>query len=93
MELRAEDWASFVNQPFVTLVVQIDKVLFPVRGQGRSVDGVAMVLGCDVAFASRQVERRDVVGTVTIFELDGSGSGGEGEKLMAETDAHDGDGG
>lgn len=50
-----------------------------------------MVLARDVAAAGCQVEGWDVVGAVTVLELDGSGAGGQCKQLVAETDAHDWD--
>jgi len=50
-----------------------------------------MVLGSDVALSGRQVQSRDVVGTVSVLELDGSGTSSKSKKLMAETDTHDWD--
>lgn len=76
---------------FVTGVVEVDKVLFPVARERGGVDGVTVVLAGNVASAGCQVEGWDVVGAVTVFELDGSGSGGQSEQLVAETDAHDWD--
>lgn len=48
-----------------------------------------MVLGRNLALSSRQVQSRDIVGTVSILQLNGSGTSCESEELMAETDTHD----
>ena len=55
MELRAENGPRIVDHAFVAGVVQIDEVFFPVGGESRSVDGVAMVLARDVAAPGREV--------------------------------------
>lgn len=44
-----------------------------------------------MAAARGEVEGGDVVGAVAVFEFDGAGAAGEGEELVAEADAHDGD--
>lgn len=76
---------------FVAGVVEVDEVFFPVARERGGIDGVAVVLTRDVATAGCQVEGRDVVGAVAVLELDGFGSGGQSEQLVAETDAHDRD--
>lgn len=91
MELGREDGSGLVEHAFVAAVVEVDKVLLEVAGQGAGVDGVAVVLAGDVALAGGQVKRRDVVGTVAVLELDGAGADGESEKLVAEANAHNGD--
>lgn len=50
-----------------------------------------MVLAGDVATSGCQVERWDVVSTVAVLELNGPRSGGQGEQLVSEADAHDRD--
>jgi hypothetical protein len=91
MELRAEDGAGGVDHPLVGAVVQVDEVLLEVVRQRGGIDCVPVVLGCDVALSRRAVERGDVVSAVAVFELDGAAPGCEGEELVAETDAEDGD--
>ena len=76
----------------VAAVVEVDEVLLPVAGEGSRVNGVAVVLAGDVALASGEVERGDVVRTVAVLQLDGAGASGEGQELVAEADTHDGDG-
>lgn len=44
-----------------------------------------------MALARGQVEGGNVVGAVAVLELDGLGADGQGEKLVAEADTHDGD--
>lgn len=75
----------------VALVVQVNKVRLPVRGQGRSVDGITVVLAGDVAATGAQVQSRDVVSPVTVLELDGAGTGSQSQQLVAQTDTEDGD--
>lgn len=76
---------------FVAGVVKVNKVLFPFARERGRVDGVAVVLARDMAATRCQVERWDVVGAVAVLELDGSGTGGQCEQLVPETDAHDRD--
>ena len=58
-----------MDDAFVAGIVQIYKVRLPVFGKCRSIDGVAMVLRCNVAPACGQVQSWDVVGTIAVFEL------------------------
>lgn len=51
MELGAEDGAGAVDDAFVGGVVEVDEVLFPVWREGAGVDGISVVLRCDVAAA------------------------------------------
>jgi len=71
MELRAEDGSGHVDDALVAAVVEVDKVLFPIPVQGRGVDGVAVVLRCDVAPPRCEIQRGDVVCTVAVFQFDG----------------------
>jgi hypothetical protein len=48
-----------------------------------------MVLGRDMALPSRQIQRRDIVSSVAILELDGTSTCGKSKQLVAETDTHD----
>lgn len=50
-----------------------------------------MVLTRDMAFARREVQRWDVVGSITIFQLDGFGANCQRNQLMAKANAHDWD--
>jgi hypothetical protein len=76
---------------FVGAIVQVHEVLFEFCGEGWSVDCVAVVLGRDMALSGCQVQSRDVMGAVTVLELDGSGTSCKSKELMAETDTHDWD--
>ena len=91
VELGREDGASLVDHALVAPIVEVDEVLLEVAGEGLGVDGITVVLAGDVALAGGQVEGGDVVGAVSVLELDGAGTDGEGEELVAEADAHDGD--
>lgn len=90
VELGGEDGSRLVHHAFVATVVQVDKVLLEVAGQGAGINGVAMVLAGNVALASCQIQGGDVVSSVTILELDGAGANGQGQKLVAEANSHDG---
>lgn len=91
MKLGGEDGARVVDEALVGLVVEVGEVLAPLGGERRGVDGVAVVLRCDVAPARAEVEGGDVVRAVAILELDGLGARGERDQLVAHADAHDGD--
>lgn len=92
VELGREDGAGPVHHSLVAAVVEVDKVLLEVVGQSARVDGVSVVLGGDVALTGGQVQGGDVVGSVAVLHLDGLGANGHGQKLVTETDSHDGDG-
>ena len=48
-----------------------------------------MVLARDMAFARREVQRWDVVGSITILQLDGPSASCQRNQLMAKADPHD----
>lgn len=91
VELRAENRARVVNQSLVRLVIQVGEVLPPLARQRRRVDSVSVVLRGNVALARAQIKSRDVVGTVTVLQLDRLGTSGKGNQLVAHTDAHNRD--
>ena len=91
MELGGEDGSGSVHHTLVATVVEVDKVLLELAGKSAGIDGVTVVLAGDVALAGSQVEGRNVVSSVTVLELDGSGADGQSEKLVTKTDTHDGD--
>ncbi|KAI6748599.1 hypothetical protein HG530_015372 [Fusarium avenaceum] len=91
VELSREDRSGLVKHALVGTIVKVDKVLLVVAGEGAGVDGVTVVLAGDVAQASSQVESGNVVSSVTILELDGAGTDCKSQKLMAQTNTHDGD--
>lgn len=90
VELCAENGAGLVDHTFVAGVVQVDKVGLPVRGQGRRIYSVTVVLTGDVAAARAQVQSGDVVSTVTILELDGASTSGQSKQLVAQANTEDG---
>jgi hypothetical protein len=89
VELGAENGSRVVNQTLVGLVVQVGEVLPPLTGKSSGVNSVSMVLRGDVAFASAQIESRDVVGTVAVLELDRLRASGEGNQLVTHANTHD----
>lgn len=91
MELSAEDGSGDVDQSLVGLVVQVGEVLLPFAGESCGVNGVSVVLRGNVAFARGEVERGDVMGTVTILELDRLCASGESNQLVTHAYTHDGD--
>ena len=50
-----------------------------------------MILASDMAFASCEIQGRNVVCTVAVLELDGLGTSSESDQLMTKADAHDWD--
>ena len=91
VELSAEDGARVVDETFVRLIVEVGEVLPPLAGQSGGVDGVSVVLRSDVALAGAQVESGDVVGTVTVLELDSLSTSSKGDQLVTHADAHNRD--
>jgi hypothetical protein len=63
-----------VNHALVGAVVQIDKVLLSVGGNGLDVHGVSVVLGGDVAASGGHAQHGNVMGMVSVLELDGHNS-------------------
>lgn len=90
MELGREDGARGVAHALVTAIVQVDEVLFPIAGQAAGINGVTMVLAGNVALASSDIQRGDVVSPVTVLELDGASTNSQSKKLVSQADAHDG---
>jgi hypothetical protein len=76
---------------FVTAVVEVDEIFLVFVWQSSGINRVAVVLTRDVALAGCQVQSWDVVGSISVFELDGAGTGCEGEELVAEAYTHDWD--
>lgn len=72
-----------MDDAFVAGIIQIYKVRLPILGKCRSINGVTMVLRCNMASACGQVQSWDVVGTVAVFELNGFRAYSQGDKLMA----------
>lgn len=92
MELGRENRSGLVHHTLVATIVEVHKVLLEVAGQSASINGIAVVLAGDVALASGQVQSGNVVSSVAVLELDGAGTNGESQKLVAKTDSHDGNG-
>lgn len=90
VELGGEDRSGLVEHTLVGTVVQVDKVFLEVARESAGVDGVTVVLAGDVAETSGQIESRDVVGSVTILELDGASTDSKGQKLVTQTNTHNG---
>lgn len=58
VELRAEERLAFVPHPFVGPVVDVGEQRLPALAQLGVVDGVAVVLGGDVALVRESVHHR-----------------------------------
>ena len=76
---------------FIAVVVQIDEVGLEFAGERRDINCVPMVLTGDMAASSSQVQRRDVMCTIAIFELDRLRACSQREQLMTQADTKDGD--
>lgn len=83
VELGGEDGAGLVKHALVGTVVEVDEVLLELTRESAGIDGVTVVLAGDVAEASGQVESGNVVGSVTILELDGASADSKSQKLVA----------
>jgi hypothetical protein len=80
-----------VKHTLVGTVVQVDEVLLEVAGESAGVDSITVVLAGNVAETGGQVESGDVMGSVTILELDGASTDSKSQKLVTQTNTHDGD--
>lgn len=91
VELRREDGSGLVHHSLVAAIVEVDKVLLEIGVKSAGINGITVVLASNVALTSGQVQRRDVVSTVTVLHLDGASTGGQSQKLVAQADTHDWD--
>ncbi|KAL3706560.1 hypothetical protein TMatcc_007572 [Talaromyces marneffei ATCC 18224] len=89
------NWALKIGRDFrltlVASIVEVDKVRLPVVRQSICIYGIAVVLTGDVAATSGKVESGNVVSTVTILELDSTGTGSESKQLMSHANSHNRD--
>jgi len=90
MELGREYGPRLMDQTFIGVVIQVDKVRLPILWQGRGVNSISMVLAGDMAFPCRQIQSWNVVCSVAVLELDGPRPRGKGQELVTEADAKDG---
>ena len=60
-----------MDDAFVAGIIQIYKVRLPIFGKCRSINSVAVILRCNMAPASGQVQSWDIVCAVAVLELDG----------------------
>lgn len=91
MELDTEIRAISVTNTLIAAIVGVDKEFVPVMRKSLRIDGVSVVLGCDIASSGNHVRARDVGTTVAVLHLHGVGAGSSGEQLVSKTDAEDGD--
>lgn len=54
---------------FIGVVIQIEEIWFPLLRQGSSIHSVTVILRCDMALSSCEIQCRNVVSSVPIFEL------------------------
>jgi hypothetical protein len=89
VELNTEERLLGMNDTLIRQIIRVDEERFPVIGKGFGINCKSMILGCDVAPSSTQVNSRLVHTTITIFKLVGRGSGSNGKKLVSETQGFD----
>lgn len=75
----------------IARIIQVHKEWLPVRRQRVHVNGVSVVLTGDVAATGRQVQRRDVVSSVAVLQLDGTGTRGQRQQLMTQANTENRD--
>lgn len=76
---------------FIAVVVEIDEVGLEIAWQSRDIHSIPMVLACDMAASSSQVQRGDIVSAVAILELDSFCTSRQSEQLVTQADAEDRD--
>ena len=74
---------------FVAAIIQVDEILLELCWESGGIDGVSVVLGGDVALTSCQIESGNVVGSVSVLELDGTGTCCKSKQLVTKTDTKD----
>src|ERR1700761_7556369 len=89
MELCRENWLSLMNQTFIARVVEVNEILLPIRWEGCRIHCISVILRCNMALASSQVQSWDIVCAVAVFELNGLCSSSKSQKLVAHTNTHD----
>ena len=75
---------------FIRTIVHIYEQRFPVRGQGRVINSVAMILGGDEALCTSHTLYWLVMGTMTIFQFVCLCPCCPCQQLITQTDAHAG---
>mmetsp|Transcript_57619 Transcript_57619/g.137239 ORF Transcript_57619/g.137239 Transcript_57619/m.137239 type:complete len:254 (+) Transcript_57619:3438-4199(+) len=90
MELHREPWPGGVDDAFVCAVVGVHHQRHPVLWQAGAVNGIPMILGCDVALLCAQIHDWLVHSAVPELHLVGGCSRGQGQNLIPEADSEDG---
>ena len=91
VELNGEEREGGGVDSFVRSIVGVDEQFLPSRLESCDVDGVSMILRRDVASTGDEGSTGNVGSSITVLELERVGSGGEGEKLVSETNTEDGE--
>ena len=81
MELRSEKGLGHVNDAFVGVIILVVKPFAPIFGERFCIDREAMVLRCDVAAPAATFATGLVLTAMAVFQLIGSGAGGESQDL------------
>lgn len=69
VELGREDGFRSMDHAFIRLIIQVDEIRFPISWKGRSINGIAVVLGSDVTVTRHEIQSRNVVSTVSVLNL------------------------
>ena len=49
---------------FIARVIEVDEIFFPVFGQSWGINGISVILTCDMATSSGEIKSWDIVGTI-----------------------------
>mmetsp|Transcript_57622 Transcript_57622/g.137255 ORF Transcript_57622/g.137255 Transcript_57622/m.137255 type:complete len:254 (+) Transcript_57622:3438-4199(+) len=89
MELHREPWPGGVDDAFVCAVVGVHHQRHPVLWQAGAVNGIPMILGCDVALLCAQIHNWLVHPAVPKLHLVRRCSSGQGENLVPKANSED----
>lgn len=79
-----------MTHTLVGSIVDVTPCFGPSGRKTGGIDSVPVILGGDVTTSREEVERWNILGTVTVLEFDSLGSRCEREELMSQTDSEDG---
>ena len=74
---------------FVGSIIQVDEVFLEIGWESSHINGITVVLTGNVALTGGQIKSWDVVGTVSVLELDGAGTSCKSKQLMSQADTKD----
>ena len=79
------------QRTFITAIVQVDEILLVLLGKSSGINSISVVLGGDMALAGCQIQGWNVVGSVSVLELDGTCTCCKSKQLVTEANTHDWD--